>query len=224
MYKIEGIEERGTTRVVTDSSAGLNGPRVRTSRGLAAARQRLYLDRDCITGSNIEIRYRPTAGKCELITPNTGRAPYRARRVKSANRPLFSMEVSLLRVVCPSWSRDGRRVYFASRRSGKYEVWKVQLDGGEPVQVTRNGGHVALESVDGKSVYYTKYSLPDTSLWKAPVAGGAEAEVLPSRWGRRSACSRPRCFAAHALDHPHANQGGHFHRLPPRQLLDQALG
>jgi len=86
--------------------------------------------------------------------------------------------------VCPSWSRDGRWVYFASRRSGKYQVWKVRPEGGEPVQVTRSGGHVAFESVDGKFVYYTKDDLSDTSLWKLLAEGGAEAEILPSIWER----------------------------------------
>jgi Tol biopolymer transport system component len=58
--------------------------------------------------------------------------------------------------ISPNWSRDGRWVYFASNRTGAYQVWKVPAEGGAPVQVTRNGGCVAFESPDGKSVYYTK--------------------------------------------------------------------
>lgn len=34
--------------------------------------------------------------------------------------------------VAPSWSRDGRRLYFASDRSGTWQVWQVSEDGGEP--------------------------------------------------------------------------------------------
>jgi len=53
----------------------------------------------------------------------------------------------------PSWSRDGNWIYFASTRSGRYEVWKAPAGGGEAIEVTRNGGFAALESLDGKVVY-----------------------------------------------------------------------
>ena len=59
--------------------------------------------------------------------------------------------------VIPRWSRDGKWVYFASNRTGRLEVWKVPTTGGgKEIQVTRNGGEMALESPDGKSIYYTK--------------------------------------------------------------------
>jgi Tol biopolymer transport system component len=79
----------------------------------------------------------------------------------------------------PSWSRDGNWVYFVSERSGREEVWKVRAGGGEAIQVTRNGGHTAFESPDGKSLYYTKAD-DSTGLWKMPVSGGPENQVLPS--------------------------------------------
>jgi dipeptidyl aminopeptidase/acylaminoacyl peptidase len=81
----------------------------------------------------------------------------------------------------PSWSRDGNWIYFASTRSGRYEIWKAPAGAGEAIQVTRNGGFAALESLDGKTVYYTKARLGDsTPLWKTPVSGGEESQVLPS--------------------------------------------
>src|ERR1700730_15925956 len=79
----------------------------------------------------------------------------------------------------PSWSRDGNWIYFASERSGRYEVWKAPAVGGEAIQVTRNGGWVAFESPDGKFVYYTK-EVASSALWKMPVSGGEESQVLPS--------------------------------------------
>ena len=80
----------------------------------------------------------------------------------------------------PSWSRDGQWVYFRSSRSGRREIWKISAAGGEAVQLTRNGGSVALESVDGRFVYYTKENRPTTSLWRVPVDGGEESRVLES--------------------------------------------
>jgi Tol biopolymer transport system component len=81
--------------------------------------------------------------------------------------------------IAPSWSRDGKWVYFASNRTGRLETWRAPAGGGRDVQVTRNGGGPAFESPDGKSVYYTKgdYS---ARLWKMPVSGGEESQVLSS--------------------------------------------
>jgi len=77
----------------------------------------------------------------------------------------------------PSWSRDGRWVYFGSTRSGDRQIWKIPAQGGAPVQVTRtNGGDEALESFDGKFVYYGKTNSP--GIWKVPVGGGEETRVI----------------------------------------------
>ena len=75
-----------------------------------------------------------------------------------------------------SFSRDGRWIYFMSNRSGRAEVWKVPAAGGEPVQVTANGGYAALESIDGRTLFFTKGQ--PASLWSMPVDGGAETRVL----------------------------------------------
>jgi Tol biopolymer transport system component len=83
------------------------------------------------------------------------------------------------RDVVPSWSRDGRWVYFASNRSGRWEVWKTPRDGGRAVQVTLAGGYVAYESPDGQWLYYTKDGI-ESPLYRMPVAGGAESAVAPS--------------------------------------------
>jgi Tol biopolymer transport system component len=81
--------------------------------------------------------------------------------------------------IAPSWSRDGKWVYFTLLRTGRYEVWKVSAGGGEAIQVTRNGGDAAFESPDGKFVYYINGYFTG-GLWKMPVSGGGESQVLPS--------------------------------------------
>jgi len=87
---------------------------------------------------------------------------------------------------CPSWSHDGRWIYFASRRTGRYEVWKVPAEGGTPVQLTRKGGHAALESPDGKHIFYAKSAFAYPEIWQVPVNGGEEKivskEVRPPFW------------------------------------------
>lgn len=37
--------------------------------------------------------------------------------------------------VTPTWSRDGRSIYFASNRSGEFQTWKISVEGDEPKQI-----------------------------------------------------------------------------------------
>jgi Tol biopolymer transport system component/DNA-binding winged helix-turn-helix (wHTH) protein len=81
--------------------------------------------------------------------------------------------------VVPSWSQDGRSVYFASNNSGSWEVWKTAADQmGSAIQVTHSGGFAAFESSDGRTVYYAK-SPNSAGLWQIPVAGGKEELLVP---------------------------------------------
>jgi Tol biopolymer transport system component/predicted Ser/Thr protein kinase len=57
----------------------------------------------------------------------------------------------------PSWSRDGRWVYFASKRNGSRDIWRIPAEGGEEEQVTRGGSeYFALESMDGRTLFFRK--------------------------------------------------------------------
>jgi Tol biopolymer transport system component/predicted Ser/Thr protein kinase len=78
----------------------------------------------------------------------------------------------------PRYSRDGKWMYFASRRTGRFEVWKMASQGGEAMQVTRNGGYAADESLDGAWLYFTREDVSGSPLMKMPVAGGPETQVV----------------------------------------------
>ncbi len=80
--------------------------------------------------------------------------------------------------IVPSWSPDGKWIYFGSTRSGSWQIWAKPADGGSPHQVTSQGGMIALPSPDGKWLYYTKNA--QAGLWRVPVAGGVEQQVLHS--------------------------------------------
>lgn len=88
--------------------------------------------------------------------------------------------------VVPSWSRDGRWIYFTSNRSGELQVLKMPSTGEPAMQVTRHGGFAALESPDGKFLYYAK-GLTVPGLWRIPTDGGKESEIIsslePGYWG-----------------------------------------
>jgi Tol biopolymer transport system component len=77
----------------------------------------------------------------------------------------------------PSWSRDGKWIYFASNRSGEFQVWKMPSEGGTPMLVTQNGGKCPLESEDGRFIYYNDNE-SDPSVWKLPTSGCEPSLVL----------------------------------------------
>jgi WD40-like Beta Propeller Repeat len=79
------------------------------------------------------------------------------------------------RDIRPSFSADGKWIYFSSNRSGRIEVWKVPAGGGTPQQVTQISGNEPFESPDGKFLYFVN----NRGLWSAAVAGGAPKLVLP---------------------------------------------
>ena len=77
----------------------------------------------------------------------------------------------------PSWSRDGKSLYFASKRGGEpFQIWKMPLQGGSPIQVTKHAGISPQESADGRYLYYCKYE--QGGLWRMPLESGDETEVL----------------------------------------------
>jgi Tol biopolymer transport system component len=92
--------------------------------------------------------------------------------------------------VVPSWSRDGRYIYFSSNRSGDFQIWKCQADTGEDGShaaspVTRGGGFRAFESEDGSYLYYAK-GRGKPGLWRRKlVRDSPEEPVLESlqEWG-----------------------------------------
>jgi Tol biopolymer transport system component len=73
----------------------------------------------------------------------------------------------------PSWSADGRWIYFASQpRPG---IWKFPVGGGQAIQLAKdNDADLPLESVDGTRVFYT---VGITRLKSVSVNGGDEREV-----------------------------------------------
>jgi len=78
--------------------------------------------------------------------------------------------------VRPSWSHDGKWIYFGSDRRDAWQIWKIAPAGGEPVQVTREGGREAFEDLEGRFLYYVKRS-PTPGIWRMLLSGGEPEQV-----------------------------------------------
>jgi Tol biopolymer transport system component len=106
--------------------------------------------------------------------------------------------------VCPSWSHDGRWIYFGSPRSGKWQVYKIPANGGSAMQVTQQGGHAALESLDGKFLYYSKTPDPEPEIWRLNFETGEEkllTLVHPGTWASWQAVKGGILFVGPSLGH-----------------------
>lgn len=74
----------------------------------------------------------------------------------------------------PSWSRDGRWIYYHSRADE--QIWKIPASGGHPVPATRGGGFEAFESADGRYLVYSK-SDESLGIWRLDLSTGQEQPI-----------------------------------------------
>jgi Tol biopolymer transport system component/DNA-binding winged helix-turn-helix (wHTH) protein len=86
----------------------------------------------------------------------------------------------------PTWSRDGRWVYFTDGAPGFRNVWRVPSTGGAPEKISSTGsGVIAFEAADGAHVIY-KLAQEDAPLVEASLGNGGQRTLVPcvtSYWG-----------------------------------------
>jgi len=84
----------------------------------------------------------------------------------------------------PRPSPDGRFIVFVSDRTGSAHLWRMDLDGNNPTQLT-NGSEDYLAfgfdfTSDGKWVVFTRMGA-DEGLWKVSINGGEPTRLSTSR-------------------------------------------
>ncbi len=76
----------------------------------------------------------------------------------------------------PATCGDGRFIVFVAYRNEMLNVWRMDPDGSNPVQLTDETFAFNPEcSPDGKSVLYTRAN--DTTAWQVPIQGGTRSQV-----------------------------------------------
>jgi Tol biopolymer transport system component len=90
----------------------------------------------------------------------------------------------------PVVSPDGRYIFFASDRAGAFNIWRMEIDGRQPTQLTHGVDQGFPElTPDAKWVIYQQgIGQGGASLWKVPAAGG-EAQQLSESFARRPIAS-----------------------------------
>ena len=91
-----------------------------------------------------------------------------------------------------AWTRDGLSLLFSSNRSGRFGLWRVGLDGGEPAAVPADGWNIEKVSVAraGHRIVYEAW-IYDTNIWLAPIDDGREPKRIISStlWDRHPTVS-----------------------------------
>jgi Tol biopolymer transport system component/DNA-binding winged helix-turn-helix (wHTH) protein len=122
--------------------------------------------------------------------------------------------------VRPAWSLDGRWIYFASDRTGDYQIWRMpSAGGGSPVRITRNGGLDPIVSPDGRHVYYAK-PVPVQGIWEVPFEGGPEIKVVERGRSLSFDVADTGIFILNASAKPHATV--EMYSFASRQLVEVA--
>lgn len=73
----------------------------------------------------------------------------------------------------PSWSSDGRWIYYSSRRREALQCWKLPEKGGEGRLANRDDCYEPVESADGQILYFTRQD----ALWSMDLKTWKEARV-----------------------------------------------
>jgi Tol biopolymer transport system component len=68
---------------------------------------------------------------------------------------------------------DGRYVVFDSDRSSSMQIWRIDIDGSNPKQLTTGiAAFWPRLSPDGKWVTYTSYGSSGSNIWRVSIEGG----------------------------------------------------
>ncbi len=78
----------------------------------------------------------------------------------------------------PSFSRDGRWIYFNSARTGEPRIWKMPASGGDALPVLDRTGEAPQESPDGSWLYFVESIAGSSPLWRMPSAGGIAEKLV----------------------------------------------
>jgi Tol biopolymer transport system component len=78
----------------------------------------------------------------------------------------------------PTWSHEGRFVYFSSDRGGADKIWRVPVAGGPEEQVAHTEGGRCEEAADGQTLFFRRATFENSPLLAVSLTGGEERTVI----------------------------------------------
>lgn len=78
--------------------------------------------------------------------------------------------------IYPQVSPDNKYIYFTSNRTGENQIWRMNANGADQIQITKTeGGYPQLVTADGKWIFY--HSGKTERLWKVSTETGEEIKL-----------------------------------------------
>jgi Tol biopolymer transport system component len=115
----------------------------------------------------------------------------------------------------PSWSRDGRFLYWSSDRAGVRSIWRAPAEGGAEERVTESGAY-SHAAPDGKTLLFQRMAWGGSPLLAAGIGGGPERTVIE--------CVGFRGFVPRATGIYHVGCGLPLAHEAPLYFLDSTTG
>jgi Tol biopolymer transport system component len=83
--------------------------------------------------------------------------------------------------IYPSVSPDGRYIAFTSGRAGGPHIWRADIDGSNPKQLTNKFEFLPQWSPDGQSIIYLSWASNSGQIWKASLNGDQPVQLSSSK-------------------------------------------
>lgn len=104
-------------------------------------------------------------------------------RMTADDKHLKKLTDNGVEITAPSCSPDGKWVYFVSAKTGTQTIWRVSIDGGEPVQVTDQPSFCPAISPNGKLLacaygYFDELVNSALKLAILPAEGGPPIKII----------------------------------------------
>jgi eukaryotic-like serine/threonine-protein kinase len=99
-------------------------------------------------------------------------------RAKAPQAPILKYLTYSGHDYSPAASPDGKTIAFTSDRDGRPRIWLKDLASGRETALTTGPDDYARFAPDGSTILFSRTVGSLTSLYKMPIAGGAEAKVV----------------------------------------------
>lgn len=98
-------------------------------------------------------------------------------------------------------SPDGRNLVFSSDRTGKFNLWRVAISGGDLMRLTSGEGEVSPRfSPDGRWVVFQGGYQTGATVWRVPAEGGDAMRLTETRAQKPDVSPDGKLIAYHTLD------------------------
>jgi len=121
------------------------------------------------------IRWSPDSSAIVFDARPKGHAAIYRMAIKQG-KPELVVDQPPFEVRRPSWSRDGRYIYFDTTRGGAPEIWRRDLKTNQDQVIAPAGFMIGIESPDGKRLFYQENE--HRHIWVSDPDGSSPRQLL----------------------------------------------